>query len=159
MTFGNRFDYYYSDGPTGDIVYWWDTESPLSGVPLDVVKILANFGEVVSGYTISGDDCTDMYLYFGDSDPPPLVASFESGLYVASIEYEIPSDLVENTRYYLKATFENCTNYGGSITYTGYFDTIAAPGKAQNPTPADDEEDIKITGINKLKKFQWEAPA
>ena len=33
------------------------------------------------------------------------------------------------------------------------------PGKAQNPTPTDDQEDIIITGIEKLKKLQWEAPA
>ena len=38
------------------------------------------------------------------------------------------------------------------------YDESNAPGKAQNPTPADDEEDIKLTGISQLKKFQWEAP-
>jgi hypothetical protein len=34
-----------------------------------------------------------------------------------------------------------------------------APGKAQNPTPTDDQEDIKITGKDQLKILQWEAPA
>lgn len=35
---------------------------------------------------------------------------------------------------------------------------VSAPGKAQNPTPTDDQEDIKITGKDQLKKLQWEAP-
>jgi len=37
--------------------------------------------------------------------------------------------------------------------------TVTSPGKAQNPTPTDDQEDIIITGVDKLKKLQWEAPA
>ena len=37
--------------------------------------------------------------------------------------------------------------------------TVVAPGKATTPTPTDDEEDIKITGIDQLKLLQWEAPA
>lgn len=36
--------------------------------------------------------------------------------------------------------------------------TVSSPGKAQNPTPTDDQEGIKITGIDQLKKLQWEAP-
>ena len=36
--------------------------------------------------------------------------------------------------------------------------TPPAPGKAQNPTPTDDQEDIKITGKDQLKFLQWEAP-
>lgn len=38
------------------------------------------------------------------------------------------------------------------------FGESIAPGKAQNPTPTDDQEDIKITGKDQLKKLQWEAP-
>ena len=38
------------------------------------------------------------------------------------------------------------------------FGDPAAPGKAQNPTPTDDQEDIIITGKDQLKKLQWEAP-
>ncbi|KKN12423.1 hypothetical protein LCGC14_1016780 [marine sediment metagenome] len=37
--------------------------------------------------------------------------------------------------------------------------TPPAPGKAQNPTPTDDQEDIKFTGKDQLKFLQWEAPA
>ena len=33
------------------------------------------------------------------------------------------------------------------------------PGKAQNPTPTDNQGDIKITGTEKLEVLQWEAPA
>jgi len=40
-----------------------------------------------------------------------------------------------------------------------YGDSAEPPGKAQNPTPADDQEGIIITGTDKLKKLQWEAPA
>lgn len=36
---------------------------------------------------------------------------------------------------------------------------LTPPGKAQNPTPTDDQEGIKITGIDQLKLLQWEAPA
>lgn len=36
---------------------------------------------------------------------------------------------------------------------------VLPPGKAQNPTPTDDQEDIKLTGIDQLKNLQWEAPA
>lgn len=36
---------------------------------------------------------------------------------------------------------------------------VVPPGKAQNPTPTDDQEDIKFTGKDQLKKLQWEAPA
>ena len=46
---------------------------------------------------------------------------------------------------------------------TGIYQTwgteASPPGKAQNPTPTDDQEDIKITGIDQLKILQWEAPA
>ncbi len=52
------------------------------------------------------------------------------------------------------------TPYSWSQTSTRSFTTTyAAPGKAQNPTPTDDQEDIIITGIDQLKKLQWEAPA
>lgn len=37
--------------------------------------------------------------------------------------------------------------------------TLAAPGKAQNPTPADDVDDIKIVGAEMLSKLIWEAPS
>jgi hypothetical protein len=33
------------------------------------------------------------------------------------------------------------------------------PGKAQNPTPSDGTENIKIAGISRIKRLQWEAPS
>jgi len=145
MAFGKRFNYYYSDGPTGDPVFWWDTESPVTDVPIDIAVIQASFGEIDTGYSLFADDCTDKYLYFGTTDPPPLVASFENGSYFTIVEYEIPANLDGNTRYYLKATFVNCENYGGSVTYTGYFDTEeVAPAKAINPSPADATSDVTL---------------
>lgn len=44
----------------------------------------------------------------------------------------------------------------GTITVS--IKAVTPPGKAQNPTPADDQKDIKITGKDQLKKLQWEAP-
>jgi len=41
---------------------------------------------------------------------------------------------------------------------TWSFTTVEPPGKAQNPTPEDDEEHIEITGINRLVRLGWEAP-
>ena len=38
------------------------------------------------------------------------------------------------------------------------YGSLAPPGKAQNPTPTDDQENIKITGKDQLKILQWEAP-
>ena len=35
---------------------------------------------------------------------------------------------------------------------------LTPPGKAQNPTPTDNQEDIIITGKDQLKILQWEAP-
>ena len=35
---------------------------------------------------------------------------------------------------------------------------LTPPGKAQTPTPTDDQEDIIITGKDQLKVLQWEAP-
>lgn len=37
--------------------------------------------------------------------------------------------------------------------------TVAAPGKAQNPTPSDGTENIKITGGSQLRRLEWEAPS
>jgi len=45
------------------------------------------------------------------------------------------------------------------VTATASASLVASPGKATTPTPTDDEEDIRLTGINQLKKFQWVAPA
>ncbi len=44
------------------------------------------------------------------------------------------------------------------LMFRTYGDLIP-PGKATTPTPTDDQEDIKITGIDQLKILQWEAPA
>lgn len=140
MAFGNRFTYWEGASPT----HFWDLEHP-PNVPVDITKIQADFGTIISGYTISGDLCTDMYFYFGDSYPAPLVASYESGSYLASIDYTIPAILEGSTRYYLKATFENCTDYGDSITYEGYFDTESTgPSKAINPTPSNTTDDVTL---------------
>lgn len=50
------------------------------------------------------------------------------------------------------------TDYAG--VFSGFTATEAppAPGKAQNPTPADDAENIIIKGIDRLKKLEWDAP-
>jgi len=45
-----------------------------------------------------------------------------------------------------------------TVTISAIVDYITGPGKAWNPTPTDDQEDIKIRGKNQLKKLQWEAP-
>lgn len=35
----------------------------------------------------------------------------------------------------------------------------APPGKAQNPTPSDNTEDIIVTGISRITQLSWEAPS
>lgn len=49
-------------------------------------------------------------------------------------------------------------NEGGTTIGDGWWFVVAAPGKVQNPTPTDDQEDIKITGKDQLKILQWEVP-
>ncbi len=72
--------------------------------------------------------------------------------FTASSTYTISSVVLKLAKY---------TAVGGTVeTVTvSIRATVVAPGKAQNPTPTDDQEDIKITGIDQLKLLQWEAPA
>jgi len=51
-------------------------------------------------------------------------------------------------------TSSSPSSIGGTATIT----FIQAPGKAQNPTPADGTEGVYIRGIDRLRSFQWEAP-
>ena len=44
------------------------------------------------------------------------------------------------------------------VIVTATCSVLDPPGKAQNPTPTDDAENIIISGYNRLKKLQWEAP-
>ncbi len=72
--------------------------------------------------------------------------------FTASSTYTISSVVLKLAKY---------TAVGGTVeTVTvSIRATVAAPGKAQNPTPTDDQEDIKFTGKDQLKFLQWEAPA
>ena len=77
---------------------------------------------------------------------------WEAQTFTASSTYTISSVVLKLAKY---------TGVGGTVetATVSIRATIAAPGKAQNPTPTDDQENIKITGIDQLKVLQWEAPA
>ena len=73
--------------------------------------------------------------------------------FTASSTYTISSVILKLAQY---------LDFGGSVgtvTVSIRATELAPPGKAQNPTPTDDQESIIITGIDQLKKLQWEAPA
>ena len=78
-------------------------------------------------------------------------ARWKAETFTAGSTYTISSIILKLAKY---------TTWGGTVeTVTvSIRATSAAPGKAKNPTPTDDQEDIKITGKDQLKKLQWEAP-
>ena len=71
------------------------------------------------------------------------------------------TSLTPGTDYTVK--IEKRSGSPGNYTYEysniESFSIVGPPGKATTPTPTDDQEDIKITGKDQLKKLQWEAPA
>jgi len=110
-----------------------------------------------SGLTLSWEDggAADTYnVYVGDAvDNLTLISSAQSS--VSIVLSDVQRALFTDTCYWRIDPI----NENGTRTGNDWWFTVAAPGKAQNPTPTDDQEDIKITGIEKLKKLQWEAPA
>ena len=110
-----------------------------------------------SNLTLSWEDGggADTYnVYVGDaSDNLTLLSSAQAGVsFVLSVAQRA---LFTDTCWWRI----DATNVIGTTTGDDWSFTVAAPGKATTPTPTDDEEDIKLTGINQLKKLQWEAPA
>ena len=110
-----------------------------------------------SDLTLSWEDGggADTYnVYVGDaSDNLTLLSSTQAG--VSFVLSDVPRALFKATGWWRI----DATNVNGTTTGDDWSFTVAAPGKAQTPTPTDDEEDIKITGIDELKILQWEAPA
>ena len=110
-----------------------------------------------SDLTLSWEDGggADTYdVYVGDaSDNLTLLSSAQVG--VSIVLTDVQRALFTDTCWWRI----DAINAYGTTTGDDWSFTVAAPGKAQTPTPTDDEENIKITGINKLKRFQWEAPS
>lgn len=53
----------------------------------------------------------------------------------------------------------DASNAQGTTTGDVWDFTVAAPGKAQNPTPLDNAEDIIVTGISRITQLSWVAPS
>ena len=99
-----------------------------------------------------GADTYDVYI--GDAaDNLTLISSAQGG--VSIVLSSAQRALFIATCYWRI----DATNGNGTTTGDDWWFTVAGPGKATTPTPTDDQEDIKITGISQLNKFQWEAPA
>lgn len=79
-------------------------------------------------------------------------ARWKAETFTAGSTYTISSIILKLSQY---------TSWGGTpeTVTVSIRATVSPPGKAQNPTPTDDQENIKITGKDQLKKLQWEAPA
>ena len=110
-----------------------------------------------SNLTLSWEDGggADTYnVYVGDAaNNLTLLSSVQAG--VSFVLSDIQRALFTATGWWRI----DATNVNGTTTGDDWSFTVAAPGKAQTPTPTDDQEDIKITGTDQLKILQWEAPA
>jgi hypothetical protein len=71
--------------------------------------------------------------------------------FTAGSDYTITSVVLNLTRW---AGFAA----PGTITVSIKATDSGAPGKAQTPTPTDDQGSIRITGTNRITKLQWEPP-
>ncbi len=102
---------------------------------------------------VNGGGADTYNVYVGDaSDNLTLLSSAQSGISI--ILNDIQRALFTDTCYWRI----DAINDGGTTTGDDWSFTVAAPGKAQTPTPTDDQEDIKIRGKDQLKILQWEAP-
>lgn len=82
----------------------------------------------------------------------PGLTDWVAQTFIASSSYTLTSVVLKLTQY---------QDFGGSVgTVTvSIRATESAPGKATTPGPADDQEDLLITGRDRLLRLTWVAPA
>lgn len=135
----------------------WGSDLPAPTKPTNPTPVDTGTDIDFSDLTLSWEDGggADTYdVYVGDAaDNLTLISSTQSD--VSIVLDDTQRALFTDTCYWRI----DATNVYGTTTGDDWWFAVAAPGKAQNPTPTDDEEDIEITGIDQLKNLQWEAPA
>ena len=109
-----------------------------------------------SDLTLSWEDGggADTYnVYVGDAaDNLTLISSAQVGL--SKTLSSAQRELFTSTCYWRI----DATNDSGTTTGDVWQFTVEAPGKATDPTPTDDQENLLITGKNQLKQLTWSAP-
>lgn len=99
------------------------------------------------------DGTTGWELYLGYSEGS--LQSIATGLAATKTLDDTQRALFTDTCYWRV----DCTVGGEVVTGDVWYFVVAAPGKAWDPTPGDDAEDVRVRGIDELKWLEWQRPS
>ena len=158
------------DAPTEQVIYWRVDATNAGGTTtgdtwnFDARPVKAKTPTPTD--TDTDVDFSDLTLSWGDGGNADTYDVYvgdaaDNLTKISSTQADVSIVLNDTQRALFTATVWwriDAINVYGTTTGDDWSFTIAAPGKAQTPTPANDAGNIKITGTKKLKKLQWEAP-
>lgn len=142
----------------------------------------AEWAQTLSDVYAGGNKClsSDSGVTWANVQVSTRELGFRTYAGVTKKDYYEPGDIEFGAKqyvydpYYLAQTFTASSSYtltsvelplgkgAGTPSGTAIISiraTVVAPGKATNPTPADDTEGVYIRGIDRLTQLTWDAPA